>query len=300
MNKLLLTLVFLCGSLLSFTQELKVQVQVLAPNVANINRKNLDVLQKTIQEFLNNHKWTNETYLAQERIECMLLMTITSWDGNAAYTAETQIQSTRPVYGTSYYSPLLNMNDKDFDFTFLEGQTLDASDQQFISNLSSLLSFYAHFIIGLDKDSFSPLGGTFHFQKAQQLLNLAQNSGNKGWRAFEGLRNRYWLVENVLNKGFAGLRLFIYHYHRQGLDVMQKNPTDALQNILLQLPALQQQMDQQKIGSLFPNIFFGIKADELVKVLQKAAPLEKSKAMNLLSNVDPANTGKYQLLQLKQ
>ena len=137
------------------------------------------MLQNTIRDFLNNNKWTNETYLPQERIECNFVITVTGWDGSSAYAAEAQLQSSRPVYGSSYYSTLLNLSDKDFDFNFNDGQSLDFSDQNFISNLSSLFAYYAYTIIGLDKDSFSKLGGTPYYLKAQNVLNLAQNSGKK-------------------------------------------------------------------------------------------------------------------------
>jgi hypothetical protein len=213
-------------------QELNTRVQILAPNISNINKKNLEVLQNTIRDFLNNNKWTNETYLPQERIECNFVITITAWDGSAGYAAEAQIQSSRPVYGSSYYSTLLNISDKDFDFNFNDGQSLDFSEQNFIGNLNSLLAFYAYSIIGLDKDSFSKLGGTPLYLKAQNVLNLAQNAGNKGWKAFDGIRNRYWLNENLLNNTFKGLRTFIYDYHVNGLDRLQGDLNLATKNVV--------------------------------------------------------------------
>ncbi|MFI5450528.1 DUF4835 family protein [Pedobacter sp. UC225_61] len=284
----------ICGFV--HAQELNTRVQVLAPNISNINKKNLEVLQNTIRDFLNNNKWTTETYLPQERIECNLVLTITSWDGSSAYTAEAQIQSSRPVYASSYYSTLLNINDKDFDFNYNDGQSLDFSDQNFITNLSSLLGYYAYTIIGLDKDSFSKLGGTPYYNKAQNVLNVAQISGNKGWKAFDGLRNRYWLNENLLNATFKELRVFIYNYHFNGLDKLQDNVSNGAKNILALLPALQQ-MDKQKLGSIFPNVYFATKADEITNVLSTIDLQEKIKAYNLLSDIDPANISKYEALK---
>ena len=279
-------------------QELNSKVQILAPNISNINKKNLEVLQNTIREFLNNNKWTNHTYLAQERIECNLVITITGWDGSSAYSAEAQIQSSRPVFGSSYYSTILNINDKDFDFNYSDGQSLDFSDQNYISNLSSLLGYYAFTIIGLDKDSFSKLGGTTYYAKAQNILNIAQNGGNKGWKAFDGLRNRYWLNENLLNNSFKDLRVFIYDYHLNGLDLLQENQASGTKKIIAMLPALQQ-MDKQKLGSIFPNAYFSSKAEEITNVLSLADPLDKIKAYNLLSEIDPANMNKYEGLKKK-
>ena len=279
-------------------QELSARVQVLAPTVPNIDKRNLDVLQKNIREFLNNNKWSNETYAPQERIECNFVITITEWDGNSAYKAEAQIQSSRPVYGSSYNSTLLNLSDKDFDFNFTEGQSLDFSEQNYISNISSLLGFYAYTIIGLDKDSFSSLGGTFFHKKALTLLNNAQVSANRGWKAFDGLRNRYWLNENLLNKGFEELRVFIYDYHYNGLDKLQDNAGRGVKKMIILLAGLKQ-MDKQKLGSIFPNFYFASKADEVVNVfsIPTGDPSDKIKAYNLLSEVDPANINKYEGLK---
>jgi hypothetical protein len=280
----------------SAAQELNTRVQLMAPTVPNISKRNLEVLQNTIREFLNNNKWSNETYTPAERIECNFVITITAWDGNSAYKAEAQIQSSRPVYNTAYNSTLLNISDKDFDFNYNEGQSLDFSDQNFISNLSSLLGFYAYTIIGLDKDSFTKFGGTLFYNKAQNILNVAQVSGNKGWKAFDGLRNRYWLNENLQNKSFEELRHFIYDYHLNGLDRMQEDPSKGAKNIIAMLSVLKQ-MDKQKLGSIFPNMYLATKADEIVNILSTIAPQDKIKAYNLLSEIDPANINKYEALR---
>ncbi|MEJ5994251.1 DUF4835 family protein [Pedobacter sp. Du54] len=288
--------VFVFGINYAFSQELNARVQVMAPNVSNINRKNLETLQTLVRDFLNNNKWTNETYLPQERIECNFVLTITGWDGNAAYSAEAQIQSSRPVFGSTYFSTLLNMSDKDFDFNYNQGQTLDFSEQNFITNLSSLLAYYAYTIIGLDKDSFAKLGGAPWYAKAQNTLTIAQTSGNKGWKAFDGLRNRYWLNENLLNNSFQELRLFIYNYHLNSLDLLQENKNIAIKKIIGYLGELQQ-MDKQKLGSIFPNVYFAAKADEIVNVVSLGDAQDKIKAFNSLSVIDPANISKYEALR---
>jgi len=283
-------------STIGYTQELNVRVQVMAPTVPNMDKKNVELIQTIIRNFLNNNKWTNETYLPQERIDANLVVTITDWDGSSAYKAEAQIQTSRPVFGTSYTSTILNLSDKDFDFSYNEGQPVDISQQNYISNLSSLLSYYAYTIIGLDKDSFSNLGGTPYFVKAQNILNIAQASGNSGWKAFDGLRNRYWLNENLLNKSFQDLRIFIYNYHAHTLDHMQDNPAIALQSLLNSITQLKQ-MDKQKLGSIFPNVFLATKADEFVSLLSASSPQDKNKAYLMLSQIDPANVNKYDKLK---
>ncbi len=295
MKKSISLLLLACVTFLANAQELNMRVQVLAPTVNNSNKRNLDVLQNTIRDFVNNTKWTNETYLPQERIDCNLVINITAWDGNANYIAEAQIQSSRPVFGSSYATTLLNFSDKDFSFSYNEGQALDFSDQNYITNLSSLIGFYAYTIIALDKDSFNKLGGTAYHQKAQILVNLAQTAGGKGWRAADGLRNRYWLNENLLSNTFKPLRSFIYSYHLNGLDKLQGNIGTGTKGVISSINELKQ-FDKQKTGSIFPNVYFSAKADEVANVLSLADPQDKIKAYNLLIEIDPANTSKYEKL----
>ncbi|UKT62466.1 DUF4835 family protein [Pedobacter mucosus] len=276
-------------------QELNARITVLAPQVSNISKPTLDALQKTIRDFLNNNKFTNESYKPQERIDCNFVITINSWDGGSNYSAEAQIQNSRPVFNSSYNSTLLNISDKNFDFSFYDGSTIDFSDQNYISNISALLSYYAYTIIGLDKDSFSKMGGTPYFKKAQNIINLAQASGNSGWKAADGLRNRFWFNENVLNPAFSELRSFIYAYHSSGLDQLTDNDK-GLTQIVSALPALQQ-MDKQKLGSIFPNVYFASKAEEITNVLSKLNVQERMKAYNMLAEIDPANIGRYEGLK---
>ncbi|WP_421942743.1 DUF4835 family protein [Pedobacter sp.] len=295
MIKRLICLIFILGFGKLHAQELNARVQLLAPQVSNINKQQLDVLQRTFRDFLNNNKFTTETYKAQERIDCNFVITITSWDGGSGYTAEAQIQSSRPVFNSTYNSTLLNMSDKNFDFSYNDGSTIDFSEQNYISNISALLTYYAYTIIGLDKDSFGKMGGSIYFKKAQNIINLAQVSGNTGWRAADGLRNRFWFNENTLNPIFSELRNFIYNYHFKGLDQLT-NDDKGLMPIVSALTELQK-MDKQKLGSIFPNVYFASKAEEITNVLTKLNTQERLKAYNLLSEIDPANIGKYEGLK---
>ena len=295
MKKVVLLLLFFFIFAPSFAQELNSSITVQAPTVSNIDQANLSRLQDAIRAFLNNSKWTNESYQPQERIDCNMVITITAWDGGAGYQADAQIQSSRPVYGSTYNSTLLNLSDKAFDFSYTEGQAIDFSDQNFISNLSSLLGYYAYTIIGMDKDSFAKLSGTSYFIKAQNVLNLAQAAGGTGWKANDGLRNRYWLNENLMNRSFEPLRLFNYDFHR-GMDQLTEDQKAAQQLILASIADLNQ-MDRQKFGSYLPNVFFGTKADEIVKVLAPLAPQIRSKAYDTLVDIDPANINKYEALK---
>jgi len=291
---ILFCLIIISQSVLS--QDLNARVQILAPQLANSNKRILDILETSIKDFLNNKRWSVDALLPQERIDCNFVITITDWDGSSNFKAEAQIQSNRPVYNSSYSSTLLNISDRDFGFTYSEGQPLDFSEQNFINNLGSLLAFYAYIITGMDYDSFSKFGGTSYFEKAQTVLNNAQIAPNSGWKAFENLRNRFWLVENLTNKSFNPIRESIYIYHRDGLDVMVENQSKGRKAVLSVIPQLQK-IDKQNQGSILNQIFFTAKADEIINILATADPQEKLKAYNALSVIDPANSLKYEVLK---
>jgi len=294
--KRLVIILLLITAFRGFGQDLNVRVQILSPQIQNTNKRPLEVLQTSISDYLNNRKWSDATLKAQERIDCTFVITLKEWDGSSNFKGEAQIISTRPIYGTTYNSPIVSINDKNFDFNYSEGQPLDFSDQNFRSNLSSLLAFYAYVIVGMDGDTFASQGGTPYFTKAQTVLNNAQNAPYIGWKAFEGLKNRYWLIENLNNKSFAPLRQLLYTYHRQGLDMMSDDPKKARKNIAAALPALGE-LDKQKQGSMFNQVFYSAKADEIVDIFSKSDPIEKTKIYNVMVDVDPANTSKYEELK---
>lgn len=279
-----------------YSQDLNARVQILSPQIQSTNKRILDVMELNIREFLNNRKWTSDVLQSQERIDCNFIITITEWDGSSNFKAEAQIQSSRPVFNSAYNSTILNITDKDFDFSYSEGQPLDFSDENYISNLTSLLGYYAYVITGFDFDTFSKLGGTAYFSKAQVVLNNAQNAPYKGWKAFDGLRNRFWLLENLSNKAYGPIREAMYEYHRQGLDIMTDNKTKGMKVISNILPQLQK-IDKQKQGSMLNQMFFTAKADEIVNIFESADPQEKIKAFNILTEIDPANSAKYEALK---
>lgn len=294
--KKILSIILIFWSFQSFAQDLNARVQILSPQVQNTNKRPLDVLKTTIQDFLNNRKWCDASLQAQERIDCNFVITIKDWDGSSNFKAEAQIISSRPVYGSTYNTPVLSVNDKNFDFNYSEGQPLDFSDQSFSSNLSSLLAYYAYVIVGMDFDTFSKLGGTPYYAKAQAVLNNAQNAPYTGWKAFEGLKNRYWLIENLTNKSFLPLRSLLYTYHREGLDLMSEDVKKGRRNIAAALPDLTE-LDQQKQGSMLNQVFFSAKADEIINIFSASDPIEKTKIYNVMSQVDPANQTKYEALK---
>jgi len=296
MKKILLFLTLLFAGSTLIAQDLNARVQILAPQLSNSNTRILDMLEVSIKDFLNGRKWTTDALKPQERINCNFVITITEWDGSSSFKAEAQIQSNRPVFNSSYNSTLLNINDKDFGFTYAEGQPLDFSDQNYISNLSSLLAFYAYIITGLDYDTFSKFGGTAYFQKAETVLNNAQIASNSGWKAFENLRNRFWLMENLTNKSYNPIRESLFIYHRDGLDMMATNKSKGLKAFLNIFPQLQK-IDRQNQGSVLNQLFFTAKADEIVNILSAVDNQDKLKAVEILTEIDPSNSIKYESLK---
>jgi hypothetical protein len=296
MKKLGIYIVLLCFSCAAYAQDLNAHVKVVSGKIQTSNRHIFLSLETAMKDFLNGRKWSADNILPNERIECNFVLNLTNWDGNSNFSGELQVQSSRPVYNSAYTSPLLNINDKDIDFTYSEGQTIDFSDQNFQSNLSSIMAFYAYTIIGVDYDSFSKLGGNVYLAAAQTVVINAQSSSYKGWKAFDGNTNRYWLAENLNNRIYLPLREFMYDYHRNGLDQMADNTAKGRKTISDLLPSLTQ-VDRTRIGSMFPLIFFTAKSDELVSIFSKADSREKADAINILTQLDPANGTKYQAIK---
>lgn len=296
MKKLSLYILLICLGYSASAQDLNAQVKVISGKIQTSNRHIFQSLETAMKDFLNGRKWCADVILPNERIDCSFVLNLTSWDGSSNFSGELQVQSSRPVYNSSYSTPMLNVNDKDFDFTYSEGQTLDYTDQTFTSNLASVMAFYAYVIIGMDYDSFSRLGGTPYFQAAQTVMNNAQAGGSyKGWKAFDGNTNRYWLAENLNDKAYLPLRNFIYDYHRNGLDLMADDAARARKNISSFLPILSQ-VDRTRLGAMLPLVFFTAKSDELTAIFSKGDNRERTDAMNILSQADPSNGNKYQAI----
>jgi hypothetical protein len=277
-------------------QDLNASVKVLSPKIQSTNKRIFSTLETAMKDFLNGRKWSQDNILPAERIDCTFILNVTTWDGNSTYSGELQVLSTRPVFNSGYSSTVLNMLDKYIDFSYTEGQTMDYTDQNYQSNLTSLLAFYAYIIVGMDYDTFSRYGGSAYFAAAQNVVTNAQTSSYTGWKAFDGTINRYWLAENLAGKNYTNLRGFAYDYHRNGLDVMSENPGKGRKAIADLLPSLTN-VDRQSVGSMYPTLFFTAKSDELIGLFTKADPQQRIQAMNILNQVDPANGLKYQAAQ---
>lgn len=294
-RKLVFFILLLAFPMLSYQQELRCNVQVNAQKIQGTNRQMFQTLQTSLYEFMNNTNWTNHIYGQDERIECSIMLTLNEQIGSDEYKGTIQVQSRRPVFGTSYNTAMLNMMDNNLHFRYTEFDKLEFSDSRHISNLSSILAYYAYIILGFDYDSFSYLGGTEYFQKAERIVNNAQNATERGWKAYEGNRkNRYWLVENLLNDKYRPLREVYYRYHRLGLDRMSDKLVEGRAEIAEAMSNIQRVFREKPDPYMFYlQIFFDAKSDELVSLFKESFPAEKTRVVNILTEVDNANASKY-------
>jgi hypothetical protein len=295
-TSILVSLVLIAA--LSNAQELNCNVTVNTAQIQSSDKKIYTTLQNSIYEFMNNTRWTNDQFTNAERIECSIQITINERVGNDDFKASIQVQSRRPVFKTSYYSPMININDESFQFRYIEFQTIEFNESGTNPSLSAVLAYYAYLIIGLDYDSFSPMGGSIYFQKTQNIVANMQNSPDRGWRAFESTRNRYWMSENLNNPIFKPIRMFYYDYHRKALDVMADKNEDAIGIIADAIESLKP-MHNDKPGSYLAQTVFFTKADEIVNIFSGAFPDVKPRVLNTLNELDPANGTKYQTIMNK-
>jgi hypothetical protein len=276
-------------------QELDCKVTINKDQVqGTTNAQIFDQMQRSITEFVNNNKWTNDNFAQNERIECSFLIIIKEVTGTDEYSGSIQVISRRPVYKSNYYSPILNVEDENFQFKFQQFSQLEFNINTFQNNLTSVIAYYIYVILGTDYDSFSPLGGTDYWKKAQNIVNNAQTARELGWSGSQsGQKNRYWLVENTLQPVFKGVRECMYEYCRNGLDIMYNKPDEGRTNILKALDLLKPVYASRPASYIMQN-FFNAKRDEIVNIFKSATPEEKSKVMETLTTVDPAGTTRYQ------
>lgn len=275
-----------------FAQEFNVSVQVSSPMVEGSEKKIFETLQQELYDFVNNSQWSNYVYKPEERIEGTILITVEQRSGED-FKAKMNVALRRPVYKSSYNTALFNYIDKDFDFKYVEFQPLEYSDNVFESNLTSTIAFYLYIYLGLDADSFSKNGGSPYYAKAQNIVNMGQNAREKGWKAFESQKNRYWLVENLTNPAYSSVREAMYRYHRYGLDLMADDVEAGRAGINESLELLRK-ANRERPGLFILQLFLEAKREELINIYSQASPMDKTKAVNILKEIDPANANRYQ------
>lgn len=277
-------------------QELNCTVTINSDQIEGSNKQVYETLKQGIEEYMNQNRWTNMTFAETEKIECSMLIVVKQVLGNS-YSCEMTLQSRRPVYGTTYTTPLLNFKDNAFNFTYQEFDRIEWQQNQFTTNLTAMLAYYCYLIIGHDMDSYQRLGGTPCFRMCEEIVNACQSasmegSEQKGWLAFDSNRNRYALINNLQDEAFKKYRNFYYEYHRLGLDEMSGNVTNGRARIAEGLPVLKEAY-RARPATYVINTFLDAKADELVDIFRKGTDKEKKEVYDLLIDIDPTRQNTY-------
>jgi hypothetical protein len=293
MNKLIaFFLLFACG--LTQAQQLNCTVTVNAQKLGNTNQQVFKTLETSLNEFVNKTDWTGQTFKQNEKINCSMYITISS-NSSDQFVATIQVQSSRPIFNSSYSSPVLNFNDKDFSFKYTEFESLTYNPNTFESNLVSVIAFYSYVILGMDNDSFVQQSGNSNFEQAQNIASVAQQAGYKGWSQADGNQNRYFLVNDLLSPTFTEMRQTMYEYHA-GLDMMAQDLKKAKEKIKTAL------LNLDKVNSTRPNafltrVFFDAKSDEVVSVFSGGPSINVSDLIDNLNKISPLNTSKWALIK---
>lgn len=295
MIKVIVTLFILISTLFCdvYAQEVLCNIRVSPDNSIPISdRQKLQTLQKNAREFINNRKWTSEVFKEDERIEFNLSFNILKKLSTDRYEGTLQIQYSRPIFSSSYYSPVFNYLDSEIEFDYIETQPLEYNENTHASNLSAILSFYTYLIIGLDYSTFSNNGGSPYFIRAKKIVENAQSAQESGWKAFESNKNRYWMTEELLDAKYSSFQSVLYSYHRSGLDIMHDDNekgrgyvTESLENL--------RKVRQLNPTAFILQLFFNAKADEITNIYSNAFQDEKNRIFKLLSELDPGNITKY-------
>jgi len=292
--KLTLIAILVFGCLKLTAQELTCNVDINTEQIQSSDKRIFETLKSSVYEFMNNRTWSGYEFKLNEKIDCSILLNITERNGDQ-FKGTLTIASTRPVFNSSYNTTVINTVDKDLEFRYVEFEPLDFYENSYTSNLTSILAFYAYVIIGLDFDSFTLEGGSEFFQAAQNIVNAAQNASFTGWKSFEDQRNRYWLIENLTNPAYEPVRKFFYEYHLKGLDMMYEDADKGRANILNSLRYLQE-TKKQRAGLLILQMISDAKRDEMINIFSKGSSTEKSQAVLILKEIDPAHSSDYQKL----
>ncbi|HEY5370946.1 MAG TPA: DUF4835 family protein [Hanamia sp.] len=300
MNKFLLF--FLCCFFALFSKaQLRARVTVLSNRVGTtVDKATFQTLQTALNDFVNNRKWSDENFNTNEKIDCSFLLNLEPGGDANVYKASLTIQSGRPVFNSSYISPMINYQDNDVTFKYIQFQQLDFNETRvsgtdaLASNLTAVFAYWIDMILGFDFDSFSQKGGNNYFQKAQNIVNNApEDRSIGGWKAFDGTRNRYWLAENLLDTKYSIFHDAMYDYYRQGLDNLYDQEIKARSQILNVLSMLNT-FNVENPNTMILQFFFQAKSQELISIFSKASQDEKSKALNYLTRLDVSSANKYQ------
>lgn len=290
MRRYLLVLLFILSGV-SNAQELNCTVEFNTSQVAATNQQIFKTLQKSLVEFINNTKWTDKVYKPNEKINCSFFFNITSFDNVNQFTGSLQVQASRPVFNSSYTTSILNLNDKEVNFSYNEFQVLSFNPNGFDSNLISVIAFYANMIIAFDSDSFALEGGNKALETALSIVNLAQQTQEKGWMS-TGNQNRYYLVNDMISPMYSSVRKAIYEYHLEALDKMVDDAKNAKLNFVKSIKTLSE-VSRSRPNAYLTRVFFDAKADEIVSVLKDGPKIDNKEVVDILNQLSPTNSSKW-------
>lgn len=303
-KKFIFLLVFAVAVMRAQGQEIQARLTVIASKISSqVDKKIFQTLQTALTNFLNNRKWTTDVFQPNEKIQCNFLLTLDQDLGNNTYKSKLTVQAARPVYNSTYQSPIINFLDDNVVFRYQEFQPVEFNENQVqgndpvAANLTAVLAYYVNIILGLDYDSFSLRGGDTYFQKAWNIVNNAPEGHDiTGWKSFENQRNRYWLAENMNNNHFALMHDVFYSYYRTGLDVFYENEETGRAGIMNSLNFLNT-INEENPNSMIMQFFFQGRSTEMVKIFSKASPDMKGRAREILKKLDITNTAAYNELK---
>jgi hypothetical protein len=294
MRRLLVLLAFLFSAVV-FSQELNCTVSVIAQQTGNDNNVVFKTLEKQLNEFINNTKWTEKNFGAEERINCSMVINISNYE-NDSFSATLQVSSSRPVFNSTYSSPVYNYNDRDFNFQYIEYQNMVFNPLQFESNLVSVLSFHVFMILGMDADSFELNGGDEYFAQAQTIANYSQQLNGQGWKLEDGLQSRFALIDNLLSPTFKEIRSTMYSYHIEGMDIMAEDAKAGKSKIISTLSELQN-IHRRRPNSYLMRVFFDAKSDEIMDVLSGGPSVNIVEAVDILNKIAPMHSQKWRKIK---
>lgn len=296
MGKLVVVLCTVLMFLQSKAQELNCRVTIGHDKVNVTNKQIFGTLERALNEFMNGNRWSNQMFRQTEKIECAMFINVTAMNDNN-FVATLQIQASRPVYNSNYTTPIFNYLDKDFQFSYIEFESLYYNPNSFDSNLVSVLAYYANIILGLDADSFVLNGGTPYFEAAQSIVSLAQSVGYKGWNQSDGgNQNRFVLAQDLLAATFTPFRKAMYQYHLQGIDLMVDNTQQAKEGIKTAIMTLSE-INNTRPNSFLTRIFFEAKADEIVSIYSAGTQVETTSLVDKLNKISPMNSSKWKRIK---